>query len=402
MIANNDLKEYKLNLCNDSSPVVRILVAGDLYCGGRTEGYLVSKEIDVLWGDIRDELINHDLRMVNLENPLTDSQSTIFKVGPHLRASPECAVGIISGGFNIVTLANNHMKDMGDSGVIDTIRHCQKAGLYTVGAGTNLETATQPLKIEVNGIRISILAIAEGEFSVAEEDSPGVWPLDLVDNYYQIRKARESSDIVLVIFHGGVEFYSLPTPDMVKTCRFFLDAGANCVVCHHIHIPSGFEIYNNAPIFYSTGNFLFDWKSEMPPEGYTGYLISLEISPQGVNNFRLIPYFQYKDEFGVRRMKNPNLNDFLQQISKLSAIIQDKMSLNKEFKKFVESKREHYLTKAMMLTRLERKLFSRGIWPFWRTNDIRLARLKNQFACRAHYYMMVSILEEELNRLGKI
>jgi hypothetical protein len=397
----NKRGEYQINKVNNGSPFVRIIVAGDLFCGGKTEKYLTAKEINPLWGELIEELYNHDVRMVNLENPLTWSNSRVFKVGPHLTASPKCAEGIYHGGFNVVTLANNHMKDMGDDGVIDTLRYCSKAGLYTVGAGINLEGATHPLNIEVNNIRISVLSIAEGEFSVAEKDTPGVWPLNLIDNYYQIQRAREISDFVLVIFHGGVEFYPFPTPDMVKTCRYFVDAGANCVVCHHIHVPSGLEIYKDSPIFYSTGNFLFDWPHKMAADGYIGYMISIEVSEKTVSKFRLIPYFQCKDEFGVKPMRGNDLSEFLDRIYNISRVIQDEKSLNFEFRQFVKIKRKYYLNKLLLLSETERKLFSKGVWPFWRTDIKRLAEAKNQFACRAHFFMMLSILEEELKNHNK-
>jgi poly-gamma-glutamate synthesis protein (capsule biosynthesis protein) len=245
-------------------------------------------------------------------------------------------------------------------------------------------------------MRVAILAVAEGEFSVAREDSAGVWPLDPIDNYHQIREAKEQADFVLVIFHGGVEFYSLPSPDMVKTCRFFVDAGADSVICHHIHVPSGMEIYQGAPIIYSTGNFLFDWPSKIPPQGYLGYLVSLEIQAHSVIRVRLIPYRQRKDTSDIMRMSEPEKEDFLAEIAELSAIILDKDRLRQEFINFSQSKRIRYLSVVLSLSEFEIRLLKRGIWPFWRTDIIRFARLKNQFTCRAHYNMMVSIMDAEL------
>ena len=80
--------------------------------------------------------------------------------------------------------------------------------------------------------------------------------------FNQIQEAKSKADFIVVVAHGGHEHYNLPSPRMKKWYRFFVDAGASAVVTHHTHIISGYEVYKDAPIFYSLGNFLFDWEGE--------------------------------------------------------------------------------------------------------------------------------------------
>lgn len=373
-----------------------LLVAGDLYAGGRAEKKLMLKEANLVWGDLIEEMEKHDLSIVNLECPLTDNRESILKTGPNLWASPECAAGIRLGGFDVASLANNHIKDMGDTGVIDTLVSCERAGLKTVGAGRNLKEATQPLFVEFNGLRICVLAIAEQEFSIASRDSAGAWPLDIIDNFHQIQNSKKQADFALVIFHGGIEYYSLPRPSMVKICRFFVEAGADGVICHHRHVPSGLEVYRAAPIIYSTGNFLFDWQHANTNRWYTGYVVSLEIQKDAVIKVRLIPYVQSKDECLVKQMSASKRDEFLSDISDLSAIIQEENLLLHEYNKFVSSHREKYLAIALSLSDIESRLLERGIWPFWRTSPKQLARLRNSYTCDSHYDLIVSVLDSEL------
>ena len=380
-----------------SGPAARLLFAGDLFAGGRAEAPLKDGAAHLLWGELMEETSQHDFCVANLECPLTDTDAPILKSGPAFRADPQCAQGILAGGFDTVSMANNHIRDMGDAGVVDTLAACERAGLRTVGAGRNLEDAAKTLFVTVNGLRVAILAIAENEFSVATESSAGAWPLDLADNFRQIRAAKEQADLVLVIFHGGVEYYPLPTPAMTKTCRFFAEAGADGVICHHIHVPSGLEVHHGVPIVYGMGNFLFD---RWPPEGNagrsTGYMVSLDVRRGAVTKLQLIPYFQTQDECRARLMDASAAAAFLTHIADLSATIADKDALQREFDGLAASKRTQCLTSVLSLGRIERRLLKTGVWPFWRTSPLQFAKLLNQFSCESHRELVLSVLRSEI------
>ena len=106
-------------------------------------------------------------------------------------------------------------------------------------------------------MNIFIFNFCENEWSIAESDNPGANPMDIIDNANQIKYARELADYVIVIVHGGHEYYNLPSPRMQKQYRFYADQGADIVVGHHTHCISGNEVYKGVPIYYSLGNFIF-------------------------------------------------------------------------------------------------------------------------------------------------
>ena len=102
---------------------------------------------------------------MNLECPLTIHETPIPKTGPNLRAHPDCARELKQTGIDVVTLANNHILDMGERGLFDTVDCCEEGGLKTVEAGKNIEEATKPLIVTVNDLRVAILNFAENEWS---------------------------------------------------------------------------------------------------------------------------------------------------------------------------------------------------------------------------------------------
>lgn len=384
---------FQINPLQSAGKVASIVVAGDLCAGGRVRKLLSAGDKGGLWGEIRSDIRNADLSIANLECPLTDSKSPIAKSGPVLSGGAANAKFIADAGFDVLTLANNHIADMGDQGIIDTLIACDSAGLKTVGAGRNLEDACQPLFIDINSIRIAVLAFAEQEFNIASENTAGAWPLDTVDSYYQITTAKKECDFLLVIVHGGNEHYHLPRPGMVKTCRFFVDCGANAVVCHHSHVPSGLEIYKNAPIIYGTGNLLFDWLQKRQQEWHSGYLVKLGIQPNTVTDLGLIPYFQFWDTSGLRLMTEEEGFRFLQEIERRSKIISDLKNLEQEWQAFCQKNRNDYLLDLFSVRGMKRKLFK--CIPLLFEKKLKASHISvvlNLIRCESHREVIIKIL----------
>lgn len=380
---------------------VSIVVAGDLCPGDESESLLCAGHPEKLFSDLMPYLFDNELSVVNLECPLTHCQTPIVKSGPHMRSVPACAEGIRSGGFDVVTLANNHIMDMGERGLVDTLSACRAVGLMTVGAGRDLEEATQPLIVAIGGLKIAILAFTEHEFSIATSSKAGAWPLDPVDNHQQIKAAQQQANYVLVTYHGGNEYHPLPSPRVSKTSRQLVDWGANAVICHHTHVASGMEIYRGAPIVYGTGNFLFDKAGSHPDGWYTGYLVNLKIRANTTSDIQLIPYRQCIDHPGIYKMGTPEADNFLCEINKLSEVIADESALASAWEQFCGARRVQYLSRILALSRIERRLLRWGIWPFWRCRRIQVKELLNLVSCESHRDVLISVMLSELKELGR-
>jgi poly-gamma-glutamate capsule biosynthesis protein CapA/YwtB (metallophosphatase superfamily) len=322
---------------------VLLTVGGDIAPLGASAQSLTDRASPDVWGDIAETLRRADFAIANLECPLTGRQQGTRKRGPVIRAVPECANGIRAAGFHAVSLANNHIMDMGALGLGDTLEACARSGLETVGAGKTLDAATAPLIVEKNGLRIAILAFAEREFSIAGPGTAGAAPADPIANSEQIREAKQRADVVIVLLHGGNEYYPLPRPGMARYCRFLIRCGAAAVVCHHSHVAAPVERYNNGLICYGVGNLLFDGIVPRNDAWYVGYLLHLQLSREGVQSYRITPFRQLQRVCRLERLSDEEQSTFFARLEQLSAKLQSDEQLAREWSAFCETRAHRYI-----------------------------------------------------------
>lgn len=320
---------------------IKFLVAGDFCPQGRVSEKILNGNYNIIEGDVFADIKGADISVVNLEAPIVPSKSNyrpISKVGPNLKA-PEDTLKVIEDiGFNIVTLANNHILDYGDAGIRYTLKKISETNLKSVGAGLSLSEAEQTLYVDVRGKRIAIINCCEHEFSIAGIMRAGANPLYSVHQYYAIKEAKLKADYVFLIIHGGIENYQLPSLRMKEIYRFFIDSGADAVVNHHQHCYSGYEVYKGKPIFYGLGNFCFDWQG-MLPTWYEGFMTVFYLDDD--ISFDIIPFFQYKDE--IVRLKNKEEKDqFFNNLKRFNSIIADDNLLLDEHQKLMDRTMENY------------------------------------------------------------
>lgn len=287
---------------------------------------------------------NFDLNIINLESPVTNSgeSNKILKVGPHLNGHPETFNILRMMNVNLVTLANNHIMDFGGKGLEDTLEKLQKNHINYVGAGSNLKEAAKVFTLEKDGFKIGILNFAENEWSIADEYEPGANPLDIIENVKQIEATRKNHDKIIVIIHGGHEYYPLPSPRMIKQYRFYAENGADAIVGHHTHCISGYEIYKNVPIFYSLANFLFTLNSENEC-WYTGLILKLKISRDKNISFEFYPIRQKKKTFCVEFLKETEKEKIIEEIKEYNKIIIDDKLIQKRWRAFMTTTEKQYL-----------------------------------------------------------
>ena len=203
-----------------------------------------------------------DHKIFNLEAPLADTMDPIIKQGPHL-AAPTSAIKCYKDiNVDLLTLANNHILDQGISGLNSTISVLDEAGINHVGAGSSLSDAQKPFIVPFAGKKIGIYACAEHEFSIASDVSAGANPFDPLWSLDHVAELRKDTDLVIVLYHGGKEYYRYPSPGLQKTCRRLVDKGADLVICQHSHCIGCEEKYRDGTIIYGQGNFLFDDKDD--------------------------------------------------------------------------------------------------------------------------------------------
>ena len=247
------------------------------------------------------ELQSSDLLIANLETPLSKRGNPVPKFR-NLRSDPEVIQDVKALGVHVVTLANNHMMDYGPEALADTLKTCDEAAIARCGAGFDLEEACRPLTFNVQGRRVGLLNLATTVpmgFD-AGPGKPGLAPLRvdfaleidanfMVENpgamptvrtwvrdeeqealRQRIQRLKTAADVVMVSIHWGVpDFWLSPAQGVLAQyqqplAHAMIEAGADVVYGHHSHTLHPIEVYHGKPIFYSPGNFFFEFDRPRP------------------------------------------------------------------------------------------------------------------------------------------
>ena len=222
-------------------------------------------------GAVRELVESADLAIANFENP-APNRPTWHTRGTVFSADPVLVDGLASAGIDYVSLANNHIRDAGGQGLLQTIANIRKRGIEVSGAGKDLAAARKPAMLEAGGMTVAVLGYdAIAGYYHATADKIGSAPLTASIVRADIKSARaDGADLVIVFPHWGTEYRSKPFAGQQKLARMIIDSGADMVIGNHAHWAAAMEVYKGKPIWYALGNFVFDqtW-SEPTMEGIT-------------------------------------------------------------------------------------------------------------------------------------
>jgi len=201
-----------------------------------------------------------DLMIGNLEGTFAHvdrlSKCEYLKTMCHaFRGDPSFADALKNAGFDFVSLVNNHSYDFGKEGLSDTQAELDRVGIKYV-------TSETPSKsVEVRGKRVGILGLS------STDPWKSITDYDFIKN--SVNQLAEENDFVIVIFHGGAEGSDksvVPMQeewvgtenrgDVYKVAHIAVNAGADLVLGAGPHVLRKIEVYKNATIAYSMGNFV--------------------------------------------------------------------------------------------------------------------------------------------------
>jgi hypothetical protein len=368
---------------------MRIIIGGDV-CPINSNSPLFHKNNDKLFGDLQQFFDSADMSIVNLEVPLTDKSTKIIKSGENIKGTPETASALKKSGIKAVSLANNHMGDYGEDGVIDTLRHCQSAGLDCFGAGENLSEASKPYLFK-GELTIGVLSYSDIEFGIAKPGRAGANPLDLKQLTLDVLKVKSDTDYCIVILHEGKEHYAYPSPELQKICHFICELGADLVVCQHSHISGAWEKFKNSDIIYGQGNLLFDYANRKSESWTNGYLISVELSGT-TKALELIPFRQTLP--GIEPLNAEEMELFREKMELLSKNTSNPDFIASNWIQFIQRFEKTYFSTFRGHGRVQRKIFSylpfvKFIYP-----SKKKAILLNVIRSRVHREAIIDLLEE--------
>jgi hypothetical protein len=282
-----------------------LLFTGDLYLEP-------EKAIPVIATDVREAIAGATVSIVNVEAPLVERPAPIPKAGPHLMMHRSVAVELGRMGFDVCSLANNHLMDHGWQGAEATERACAETALRTVGIGASLRAARRPCVLELVGVpRVALFAVCESEFGMATDESPGTAPISDPELLAAVSNAAADA-LVVVVAHGGNELVPIPSIQRREQLRRLIDAGAALVLGHHPHVAQGWEAYGGGWIFYSLGDFLFGAETPTGAREQWSYIVVAQIDERGVAALRAAPLMRRDGELFFMSEHDPRAAELVE------------------------------------------------------------------------------------------
>jgi len=280
-----------------AGPAPVTVTAGGDVIGGFGVSAVVARMGSGLFRSIAPYFKSSQFGFVNLESPLTyhgDPQGWKDVV---IKGNPALAPAMAKSGINVVTMANNHAGDMGDSGLLDSFKFCKKADITVVGAGIDLRAAQAGAVLKTNGAKTAFLGFSDvlPAGYPATSTSPGTSPGRANINAVKanIRAAAKKADYVFVAWHWNFEYKRAPSSLESSEGKAAIDAGADIVFAHHPHLLDGVQAYHGGLICYSLGNLVFSGfsgetaqtvlvQAKVTPRAIDAQLIPVQISGSGI------------------------------------------------------------------------------------------------------------------------
>lgn len=245
------------------------------FCGDIMPGGMFPYQSKFIDDGLLSFMASFDLRVGTLEAAIgTDIPFDEIKMKHRCNivfARDEDLFRVATMGMNVLSLANNHIYDLGEKGLINTLNKLNSLGIAHCGAGITIAEARKPAIVFLRGKKIAFLAACSpdpnqvGTLKVATESEPGVNPIDETNLLADIEEAKHNNDFVIVLPHWGVEHNFLPLPSIVSLSKKLIDAGADAIFGSHTHLAQPFIYYKNKPVFFGLGNYLFPDYYMQPP-----------------------------------------------------------------------------------------------------------------------------------------
>jgi poly-gamma-glutamate synthesis protein (capsule biosynthesis protein) len=259
-----------------SATGIRVLLVGDLI--------LDEPDPDALLAPSAPVLRSGDVVIGQVEVPHSTRGQLQSADVPARPSDPRNLEALPRAGFNVATLAGNHIADAGPDPIEDTLAKLRELGLATAGAGMNLAEARAPAIVAADGVTVGVLSyncVGPRE-SWARPSKPGCAYLNVLTHYEldhaspggpptiytfatpetleqmrrDIAELSAAVDVVIIAFHKGIGHLRAQVAMYEREiARAAIDAGADVVVGHHAHILRGIELYKGKPIYHGLGNF---------------------------------------------------------------------------------------------------------------------------------------------------
>ena len=283
---------YILKSAQKAPAQITIAFAGDTMLGRLVNEKIKKKGYKYPFGNLIPLLHQTNLNIINLETTLTKSTKRVPKIF-NFRSEPDNVQTLKEGRIDIVSLANNHIKDFSDEGLLETVATLDDAGIKHVGAGANIQQAKRAVIVEKNGLKVGIVGYTDNEPSwKATKNKPGTnfIEIDEIKTVKKdIRELRKQVDVLIVTLHWGPNMKTVPSQKFIDFAHQLVEAGVDIIHGHSSHVFQGVEVYKNSLIMYDTGDFVDDYYVTPELRNDRSFLFLVTATKNGPKKLKLIP-----------------------------------------------------------------------------------------------------------------
>ncbi|TRW98923.1 CapA family protein [Flavobacterium gawalongense] len=313
-----------------SDNTITIGLTGDVMIGRGVNATISNNGYAYPWGNVLPVLKNTDINIINLEAALTNSTKKIFKTF-NFKATPDRIKTLTVANITVANIANNHILDFSEEGLIETIQTLNAAGILHAGAGMNENEAEKPVILTTKNNTLGVLGFTDNEPRwKAGISACGVNYIDISNEndcnkaLTAIAKLRKETDIVIVSIHWGPNMNEEPERHFVDFAHAMIDHGAAIIHGHSAHNFQGIEVYNHKLILYDTGDFVDDYVVDPYLKNDHSFFFKVEVSKQRIEKVVLIPVLISK--YQVNLAIGEDYKWCIQRMQQLSAKFGTKLS----------------------------------------------------------------------------
>lgn len=313
-----------------SDKTIIIGLAGDVMIGRGVNATITNKGYSYPWGNVLQVLKNTDINIINLEAALTNSDKKVYKVF-NFKATPDRIETLTEACVTVANLANNHILDFSEEGLIETIQTLNEAGIKHTGAGMNAVAAGKPVILTLKNNRLGVLGFTDNESGwKAGTNTSGVNYIDISNKedcnkaLAAIGKLRKETDLVIVSIHWGPNMKESPEWYFIDFAHAMVEHGADIIHGHSAHNFQGIEVYKHKLILYDTGDFVDDYAVDSYLRNDHSFFFKVEVSKKRIEKLVLVPVLISNNQ--VNLATGEDYKWCMERMQQLSAKFETKVS----------------------------------------------------------------------------
>src|SRR5882724_1453678 len=299
----------------------RLIAVGDIMLSGEVGRRYppdVADESD-LFGDVLPVLRSGHVVFGNLETPLCDAprERDLF------RGHPAMAGVLAAAGFNVLSLANNHVLDYGSEGLRQCASALRERGVVVLGAGLDRQESRRPVILERAGMRVGLLGFGRTLQVQRDPEAAGFAERSEREAMAAVRALRPSVDCLILSVHIGMMWLDYPKPAFKEIGDRLMSAGVDVVLMHHAHVLQGYEIRHGRLAIYNLGNFIADIdegeteSTPVPERQRESAVFVIELDRSGVVEVAAVPLW-ITEAFNVRQADEGRAARILKRLESIS------------------------------------------------------------------------------------